>query len=49
MARAADPPPEAAVSAAPAPRANPDLVGHEDAERELKIAQQLQESGGAKP
>jgi DNA polymerase III subunit delta' len=35
MARGADPPPEAAAGA-PAPRANPDLVGHEDAERGLR-------------
>src|SRR5437879_4425530 len=35
MARGADPPPEAAAEA-PAPRANPDLVGHEAAERELR-------------
>jgi DNA polymerase III subunit delta' len=35
MARGVDPPPEA-VAGAPAPRANPDLVGHEGAERELR-------------
>jgi DNA polymerase-3 subunit delta' len=35
MARGADPPSEAAAGA-PAPRANPDLIGHEGAERELR-------------
>ena len=35
MARGADLPPEAAA-VAPAPRANPDLIGHEGAERELR-------------
>jgi DNA polymerase III subunit delta' len=35
MARSVELPPETA-STVPAPRANPDLVGHEDAERELR-------------
>src|SRR4029077_18251004 len=35
MARGVEPPPEAG-STVPAPRANPDLVGHEVAERELR-------------
>src|SRR6266436_8387390 len=36
MARNADPSPEATASAAPAPRANPELVGHDGAEQELR-------------
>src|SRR6266550_2902356 len=35
MARSVEPPPEPASTVA-APRANPDLVGHEGAERELR-------------